>query len=88
MKLVSEAGRFDFNLEWSPPLAPGGFPLNPSWRWQQDHAGVPNASLCHYFSKTVVVGSVTVRVPDFADCTNQADASHVDTPDGYQCFHV
>jgi hypothetical protein len=25
---------------------------------------------------------VTVKVPDFADCTNQTDLSHVDTPDG------
>jgi hypothetical protein len=65
--------RFDFNLEWS-AVSPGGFPLNPRWRWQRDNPGVPSAELCHYFTNN--------DVPDFADCTNQTDLTMVDTPTG------
>ncbi|PYX30482.1 MAG: hypothetical protein DMG80_12150 [Acidobacteria bacterium] len=54
---------FPFNLVWD-SLAPGGFPLNPRWKWQVDHEGSPNPSICHYFSN----GDGD---PSYADCTNQ-----------------
>jgi hypothetical protein len=76
------AGRFDFNLEWS-ALSPGGFPLNPRWRWQRDNPGVPSAGLCHYFSKPVTVNGVPFKFPDFADCTDQTDLARVDVPSGF-----
>ncbi|HVS82415.1 MAG TPA: hypothetical protein VHE60_11850 [Pyrinomonadaceae bacterium] len=78
--------KFDFNLEWT-ALAPGGFPLNPQWTWQRKHPGqIPDSALCHNFSKVVKVGTIPVLVPDFADCTDQTDLSHVDTPDGWNAF--
>jgi|SRR5215211_4975385 len=83
-------GKFDFNLEWT-VVDIGGFPLNPRWRWQRENPGIPNAVLCHYFSKTVLVrvpggGSLPIKVPDFADCTNQTSMDNVDTPDGFNAF--
>jgi predicted subunit of tRNA(5-methylaminomethyl-2-thiouridylate) methyltransferase len=84
------AGRFDFNLEWS-GLDIGGFPFNPRWRWQRNHAGTPNAEICHYFSSTIFVddgqgNKFPVLVPSFSDCTDQLDSSHVDTPNGFNAF--
>lgn len=78
---------FPFNLEWQ-TLDPNGLPLNPIWAWQRQYPGeIPWTSLCHNFSKevtTTVNGSTfNVRVPDFADCTNQTDPSRIDTPDGF-----
>jgi hypothetical protein len=83
-------GMLDFNLEWG-AVDLGGFPINPRWRWQRDNPGVPNASLCHFFSKTVMVmgpngTTVPVKVPDFADCTDQSGPGQVDTPDGWNGF--
>lgn len=74
---------FNFNLEWS-EIGPGGLPLNPQWTWQRKNPGqIPSTGLCHNFSKAVPVSGFQVLVPDFADCTNQTDLSHVDTPDGF-----
>lgn len=79
--------KFDFNLEWAASDL-GGFPLNPQWTWQRKHPGSdpPETSLCHNFSKVITVSGVPVLFPDFADCTNQTDLSHVDTPDGWNAF--
>jgi len=85
LEIFSCVGKLDFNLEWG-AVDLGGFPVNPRWRWQRDNPGVPSASLCHFFSKTVTVNNVSIKVPDFADCTDQTDMSHVDTPDGWNGF--
>jgi len=75
--------KFNFNLEWS-AVDQGGFPINPQWTFQRKNPGqVPDTSLCHNFSKQVFVEGIPVLVPDFADCTDQTDLSHVDTPDGF-----
>ena len=65
---------------------PNGLPLNARWRWQRDNPGVPSAGLCHFFTKTEVVGKAQheVTVLDFADCTDQTDFDHVDRPGGFQ----
>ena len=80
--------KYDFNLEWS-AVAPGGFPVNPRWTWQRLHNNeIPSTAQCHNFSKSVLQSSGLVRVlePDFSDCTNQTDLSHVDVPDGFNGF--
>lgn len=78
-------GRFEFNLEWS-ELAPGGYPRNPAWRRQRTHPGVPDGSLCHYFSGREPVsrptGTTLEQVPELADCTDQIDRRNVDQADG------
>ncbi len=74
--------KFDFNIEWT-DLDVGGFPHNPQWTWQRKHPGqIPDTSLCHNFSKELTIESKPVLIADFADCTDQTDLSHVDSPDG------
>jgi hypothetical protein len=88
-----DTGKFAFNLVWS-ELAPGGLPLNPQWAWQKriENAGyIPDTSLCHNFSKTVQATgpggqNILVRVPDFADCTDQTGPNNVDVPDSFNSF--
>ena len=85
-----DTGGLPFNLKWT-ELAPGGLPFNPQWAWQQrvENVGaIPDTSLCHNFSKTVQATgpngqSVAVRVPDFADCTDQTGPNNVDLPEGF-----
>src|SRR5437763_1046 len=63
LEIFSCVGRLDFNLEWG-EVDLGGFPVNPRWRWQRDNPGVPSASLCHFFSKTIVVNNALIKIPD------------------------
>jgi hypothetical protein len=60
---TSGGEEFPFNLVWY-SQAPGGFPFNPRWKWQVNHDGSPNPSICHYFSN----GDGD---PSYGDCTNQ-----------------
>jgi VCBS repeat protein len=90
---IACAGGFDFNLDWTDE-DPNRLPLNPRWTWQKENPGAPSppsAGLCHYFSKAVRVpqpngGSTIVKVPDFADCTDQTGPDRVDTPDGWNAI--
>lgn len=86
-------GNFPFNLVWTLP-APGGLPLNPEWAWQkrvENLGAIPDTALCHNFSKTVQTTGpngliLSIRIPDFADCTDQTGPNNVDTPDGFNSF--
>ncbi len=84
-ELFTCVGRLDFNLEWS-RVDRNGFPINARWRWQRENPGIPKAKQCHYFSKTITVppNNTPVRVPDWADCTDQATGT--DTGSGWNGF--
>lgn len=79
--------RFDFDVLSSHASDPNQLLYNPHWAWQQ-HAGhqgqIPSTSSCHNFSKSDTLGGLPspVLAPNFPDCTDQADASSVDLPDG------
>jgi FG-GAP-like repeat len=77
--------RFDFNVDFVGGTDPNGLPLNPAWRFARDHPGgqLPPTASCHEFSKYAQVGPIRAWVPDFAECTNQTDASMVDLPQGF-----
>jgi hypothetical protein len=77
--------RFNFDV-LSNSVDPNGLPFNPQWAWQQqNHGQIPNTSLCHNFSKSDTVGGIPspIPAPNFPDCTDQADLSTVDEPEGW-----
>lgn len=79
--------RFDFDV-LSSSVDPNGLPYNPHWAWQQRPANqgqIPNTSLCHNFSRSDTVGGIPspIPAPNFPDCTDQADLSTVDLPEGW-----
>jgi hypothetical protein len=78
--------RFDFDVS-SNSFDENALPYNPSWSWQQlpAHQGqTPDTSQCHNFSSRPSTLGVPdeFMVPDFSDCTDQADSSSVDRPIG------
>jgi hypothetical protein len=82
---VTDPGsRFAFDVD-STALDANGLPYNPQWTWQVKNPGqIPSTTMCHNFSRR----DSTLGIPDefmspyFADCTDQADTSSVDTPIG------
>jgi hypothetical protein len=79
--------RFDFDVVSNSGLDLNGLPYNPVWSWQTRPGNqnlIPSTSICHEFSRR---GS-TLGFPDifmspyFGDCTDQADESSVDLPQG------
>jgi hypothetical protein len=79
--------RFDFDVLSSFPSDPNGLPYNPQWSWQQrpeNHGQIPNTSLCHEFSERPTILGIpqATVIPNFPDCTDQADLNSVDAPDG------
>ena len=81
---------FPFDVLWT-ELDPNGLPYNPQWSWQLnpqnggvDTPHVPSTSICHNFSErpTFIGIPDNVLQPAFEDCTDQADATTVDLPQG------
>ncbi len=81
---------FPFDVLWT-QLDPNGLPLNPQWSWQLNPQNggvatphVPSTGICHNFSHR----PTTIGIPDgllqpsLADCTDQADGTTVDLPQG------
>lgn len=88
---VSPAGaptsRFDFNVV-SSSYDRNGIPYNPWWAWQlrpENRGQKPDTSLCHNFSRPDTLGGIPspIPAPYFADCTDQADLTTVDVPQGW-----
>lgn len=78
--------RFNFDVLAS-SVDPNGLPYNPHWSWQQlpgNHGQTPSTSSCHEFSERPTVLGIPqpTLVPNFPDCTDQADLNSVDLPDG------
>jgi hypothetical protein len=80
---------FPFDVLWT-QLDTNGLPYNPQWSWQVDPRNggitphVPSTSICHNFSvRPTFIGIPDgVLQPSFQDCTDQADQSTVDRPQG------
>jgi hypothetical protein len=74
---------FDFDV-LSNSVDPNGLPYNPYWSWQlrpENNGKIPDTSLCHNFSERVFSPTHPIPwlEPSFADCTDQADQSTVDS---------
>ena len=81
---------FPFDVLWT-KLDPNGLPLNPQWSWQLNPQNggvgtphVPSTGICHNFSERPTIIGIPdgVLEPSFPDCTDQADRTTVDLPQG------
>jgi hypothetical protein len=81
---------FPFDALWT-QLDPNGLPYNPQWSWQLNPQNggvntphVPDTGICHNFSERPTIVGIPdyLLQPAFADCTDQADETTVDLPEG------
>ena len=89
LQAPTPSSTFDFDVLWT-QTDPNGLPYNPQWSWQLNPRNVgitphwPQTSTCHNFSYQPNFWGIPLgpKVPDLADCTDQADQSTVDLPQG------